>query len=194
MQNKDKEINFLKQEIEKLKKENTILKNESVKHKIIAESSFDWIYWLNTKNEIEYCSPACERITGISQDEFIGNKELFFKIIHPDDFDKYLNHVTHSHLNHTDSANGDIRYRIIGKSGEVKHLHHICIPIYNSDGAYLGRLSGNRDITEHVNNNDLLFHSRQRYKLLAETISDFIWEVDKNGIYTYVNPKVESIL
>lgn len=194
LKNKEHEINLLKQEIEKLKSENQALKNDSIKHKIIAENSFDWIYWLNTKNEIEYCSPACERITGISYDQFIGNKELFFKIIHPDDFEKYLSHVTNSHLNHTDSLNGDIRYRIVSKSGEVKHLHHICIPIYNDQGNYLGRLSGNRDITEHVNNNDLLFHSRQRYKLLAETISDFIWEVDKNGRYTYVNPKVESIL
>jgi two-component system cell cycle sensor histidine kinase/response regulator CckA len=34
----------------------------------------------------------------------------------------------------------------------------------------------------------------ERFRSLAEKTSDWIWEVDQNGLYTYSNPKVEDLL
>ncbi len=36
--------------------------------------------------------------------------------------------------------------------------------------------------------------SQQRFQGLVETLSDWIWEVDQNGAYTYVSPKVQDLL
>jgi len=36
--------------------------------------------------------------------------------------------------------------------------------------------------------------SEQRFRSLIETTSDWVWEVDKNGIYTYSSPKVKDVL
>jgi two-component system cell cycle sensor histidine kinase/response regulator CckA len=36
--------------------------------------------------------------------------------------------------------------------------------------------------------------SQQRYQGLVETLSDWIWEVDSNGVYTYASPKVKDLL
>ncbi len=36
--------------------------------------------------------------------------------------------------------------------------------------------------------------SEERYRDLIETTSDWIWEVDKNGVYTYASPKIRDIL
>ena len=36
--------------------------------------------------------------------------------------------------------------------------------------------------------------SEERYRLLVESSSDFIWEVDANGIYTYANQKIKDLL
>ena len=36
--------------------------------------------------------------------------------------------------------------------------------------------------------------SQQRFQGLVETLSDWIWEVDQNGTYTYVSPKVQDLL
>lgn len=41
---------------------------------------------------------------------------------------------------------------------------------------------------EKFNNNE------DRFRSLVETTSDWIWEVDQNGIYTYVSPKIKDIL
>jgi len=39
-----------------------------------------------------------------------------------------------------------------------------------------------------------LRESRKRFRSLVETTSDWIWEVDRNGVYTYASPKVEALL
>jgi len=39
-----------------------------------------------------------------------------------------------------------------------------------------------------------LQESEQRFRQVAETSGEFIWEVDINGLYTYANPVVEEIL
>ena len=36
--------------------------------------------------------------------------------------------------------------------------------------------------------------SEERYRTLTERTSDWIWEVDRNGIYTYASPKVKDLL
>ena len=36
--------------------------------------------------------------------------------------------------------------------------------------------------------------SQQRFQALVETVSDWIWEVDQNGVYTYVSPRVREAL
>jgi len=39
-----------------------------------------------------------------------------------------------------------------------------------------------------------LFESQERFKSLVENTSDWIWEVDANGVYTYASPKVKDLL
>jgi PAS domain S-box-containing protein len=41
---------------------------------------------------------------------------------------------------------------------------------------------------------EALQESEQRFKQIAESSGEFIWEVDVNGLYTYANPVVEEIL
>jgi PAS domain S-box-containing protein len=38
-----------------------------------------------------------------------------------------------------------------------------------------------------------LFESRQKYQDLVETISDFIWEMDRSGKYTYCSPQMRTL-
>jgi PAS domain S-box-containing protein len=41
---------------------------------------------------------------------------------------------------------------------------------------------------------EALRDSRKRYQDLVETLSDWVWEVDENTVYTYVSPKVRELL
>ncbi len=50
------------------------------------------------------------------------------------------------------------------------------------------------DITDQKEAEDALRESEERFRSLVETTSDFIWEVDAQGIYIYVSPRVSDIL
>jgi PAS domain S-box-containing protein len=50
------------------------------------------------------------------------------------------------------------------------------------------------DITERKRMEEALRQSEDRFRSLVETTSDWIWEVDRNGVYTYASPKVKELL
>ena len=51
-----------------------------------------------------------------------------------------------------------------------------------------------QDVTRLKEIENMLWDSRQRFLSLVETTSDWIWEVDKRGVYVFSNQKVEDIL
>lgn len=50
------------------------------------------------------------------------------------------------------------------------------------------------DIADRKNTEQKLRESEEKFRSLIETTSDWIWEVDNNGFYTYSNPQVKDIL
>jgi len=50
------------------------------------------------------------------------------------------------------------------------------------------------EIAKRVEIEEALAKSEYRFRALVETTSDSIWEIDENGRYTYVSPKVEHLL
>jgi len=59
---------------------------------------------------------------------------------------------------------------------------------------YHGRIWYFRDITDSKRAEEKLRNSEQRFRGLAETTSDWVWEVDAEGVYTYASPQVEALL
>ncbi|MBU4479579.1 MAG: MEDS domain-containing protein [Candidatus Omnitrophica bacterium] len=47
---------------------------------------------------------------------------------------------------------------------------------------------------EHKKTKETLQAAEKKFRELTETITDWIWEVDREGIYTYVSPKVKELL
>jgi diguanylate cyclase (GGDEF)-like protein/PAS domain S-box-containing protein len=50
------------------------------------------------------------------------------------------------------------------------------------------------EIAERARIVDALLSSQERFRKLVETISDWVWEIDENYIFTYSSPKVEEML
>jgi PAS domain S-box-containing protein len=51
-----------------------------------------------------------------------------------------------------------------------------------------------RDISARKRSDDRLRESEERFRSLVETTSDWIWEIDRQGVFTYCSPRVEDLL
>ena len=51
-----------------------------------------------------------------------------------------------------------------------------------------------RDISQRKRTEEALQASEERFRSLVESTSDWVWEVDQNGVYTYVSPQIRNLL
>jgi PAS domain S-box-containing protein/putative nucleotidyltransferase with HDIG domain len=80
------------------------------------------------------------------------------------------------------------------KNGSTVWLNTTVSFIRGTDGQPVEILGVLRDVTERRNTERALRKSEERLRHLIETTSDWVWEIDGKGIYTYVSPRIIQIL
>lgn len=182
--------NRVSERTSELLKVNAHLQQAESKYRTVADHTYGWEFWTDQEGNFLYCSPSCERITGYKVSEFLKNPGLLNKIIHPDD----LKHF-HCHKQKEDKrldGNMEINYRIVKPDGDIRWIGHVCQPIFDEKGNYIGNRGSNRDITERKKMEDLLKTSNQKYKLVSENITDGIF-ICRNGYFEYANKAMSHI-
>lgn len=66
--------------------------------------------------------------------------------------------------------------------------------VKDKDGKVSNFISAQHDITKRKRTEETLRESEQRFRSLVETTSDWVWEVNQKGMYTYASPKVKDLL
>ena len=176
-------------DITDLKLAEKALKESEEKYRTIADFTNDWEYWLDPNDNFIYCSPSCERITGYDAFEFIQNPKLLHQIIHPNDIKIFQKHIKELLIQNNDE---EIQFRIICFDGQERWIGHVCQPVYNEFGVYIGIRGSNRDITERKKTEERLKHSERRYKLISQNMTDGVF-ISKNGYIEYINPSMIRI-
>ena len=80
----------------------------------------------------------------------------------------------------------EIECRIVHIDGTVRYIAHLCKPVYDEEGNYLGLRGSNRDITDRKRMADQLLQSEERYRILVETSPDAIL-LHRDGVFLYAN-------
>jgi diguanylate cyclase (GGDEF)-like protein/PAS domain S-box-containing protein len=119
------------------------LKQSEEKYRILADYSPNWEHWLAPDRGYLYVSPACLEVSGYAPTDFYADAALIDKIIHPDDLAAWQ---VHNQCSPPDP--GPLTFRIHARDGSEHWIEHLCKPVIDETGAYLGRRGSNRDITE----------------------------------------------
>jgi diguanylate cyclase (GGDEF)-like protein/PAS domain S-box-containing protein len=127
----------------------------SDKFRAVADEAEDFIYLRTIQGEYEYVSPACEAMLGYTPDEFYARSNLMNDLVHPDDRERWLHHV--DHVNHAGAAE-TLDIRLLGKSGRLVWVSHVCSPVYDGEGNQIGVRATNVDITERKAFEDRIEH------------------------------------
>ncbi len=84
--------------------------------------------------------------------------------------------------------------QMVHKSGEVIDVDISISMLRDPDGMPTGSIGVVRDITERKQIEIALRESEKRFRQVVANAKEWIWEVDADGLYTYVGPMVEKIL
>lgn len=168
--------------------ENLLVSEE--KFRTVADHSFEWEYWESPGQQILFMSPACERITGHTVDEFINSPALINQIIHPDD-----SHIFQAHRHSAAQALlSDVTFRIVRPDGEVRWITHGCKAVYGAAGQYQGRRISNRDVTALKQASDALMTKSEELDNYFNSALDLFCIADDQGRFQKLNPAWQESL
>jgi len=132
--------------------------------------------------KIEYCNPVACSITGYSYNEMIGKNPRIFQ-------SGETNRAVYQDLWNTVLSGkvwqGEFRNR--RKSGEFYLESCTISPVKDSTGAISHYIGIKEDITERKRIQEEIEVNELRHRLVAGQSRTVIWEVDLNGLYTYVS-------
>ncbi len=89
---------------------------------------------------------------------------------------------------------GALEYEIVGDKGARLWLETSAVPLRDGKNEIISMLSITRNISERKKLEEKIKESEARFRNLTESTSDWVWELDKDGVFTYVSPKARDIL
>ncbi|MDB4444515.1 PAS domain S-box protein, partial [bacterium] len=144
------------------------LREAEQKYRTVADFTYDWEYWRTPDDRMLYVSPSCERITGYRPSDFMDRPELIESLILPEDLAAWY---AHSHNVKLGRVKGNCQYRIRAKDGTARWIDHICRPVYDRQGNYIGARASNRDITELKRTEQEASENREALARLDRTVT-----------------------
>ena len=144
------------------------LRTSETKYRIVADNTHDWEYWASPEGRFLYISPSCKRISGYAASEFEADLRLFPQIVHPDDVSWFGAHLRQDQAARAPCA---LEFRIIHRDGSTRWIGHVCQPVFDAQGHFLGHRGSNRDITDRKRAEEALLDSSHKLKLFAYSVA-----------------------
>ncbi|MCJ7546797.1 MAG: PAS domain S-box protein [Deltaproteobacteria bacterium] len=163
------------------------LRESEAKYRDLVENINDIIYATDEHGIITYVAPRIEAVGGYTTSELIGRP--FFDFVYEEDIPFMRNKFKQDLSGHAEPR----EYRAVTKAGDMRWVRVFSRPSFK-ERRVIGLRGVMTDITDRKRAEEQVRESQQRFQNLVETLSDWIWEVDQNGIYTYASPKVRDLL
>ena len=173
------------QDLTERKQVEQMLAESEQKYRTLAESSLEGI-GISKGHQIIFANKALLEMMGYeSLDEF--SRVPLLDIIAPES--KAMVQERVEKRARGESVNPRYQCKFIRKDGQTRDFEVSTAEIVL--GGEENVQSTFRDITEQKQAEEVLRESEERYRLLAENVSDVIWTMDINFRYTYLSPSAE---
>ena len=166
----------------------------------IIDNSPDGVVVINEEGAIIAWSRGEEEISGLGRDEVLGRAvwDVQFGRV-PDEqktpelYDRLRASIQEAlRTGQTPTAAWSREQAVKRPDGTHRVVQALVFPVKTARGYWLAAVS--RDVTERRRVEDALRESEARFRDLVEATGDFVWEVNPEGVYTYVSPRVRDLL
>lgn len=179
------------QDITDRKRSEEALKRAESKYRSIFEDALMGIFQTTPAGRIVAANPAFSRMLGYASPEDLMNSitDLATQLyVRPEDRLRFHGILSSGQL--VEELDTEFRK----KDGSVLSVRMNARAVKDARGDILRYEGSAADITARKEAEEALRMSEQRFRSLVETTSDWIWEVDQGGVYTYASPKIKDIL
>jgi len=167
-------------------------KEDNRRFRMMVDYSPGWEYWQDPKGELIVTSPACEKLTGYSREEFMRDGKLIRSIVYEEDRKIFSEHLEKAEENEYSGMEA-LKYRIRTRGGELRWIEHSCYPVYSADGEYLGRRISNTDMSDAIEMQKALYDQDRLIESLFQQGSLGIAVLNTEGSLKRVNKRFLDI-
>ncbi|MBI3978541.1 MAG: GAF domain-containing protein [Chloroflexi bacterium] len=171
-------------EIGERKRAETALRESEERFRLLAEHAQDIIYRyrLAPPRGFEYINPVVTQVVGYTPAEHYADPDLAFKLVHPDD-----RHLLQA-MARGQVVPHPVMLRWLRKDGQTIWTEQHNVPIYDEAGHLIAVEGIARDVTERKRLEE------DELAGILDSITDAFVALDREGRFTYVNPRAEQIL
>lgn len=165
----------------------TELAEAQEKYRILAEKSLAGVYIIQD-GRFTYANPEFLRIFGYSREELLEMGPM--ELTAPEDRPLVAENIRKR-------LAGELREIFYSSKALRKDGQTINVEVSGTVTTLKGRpviIGMLLDITQRHRDQQALRESEERFRAMVENTSDWVWEVDAGGRYTYCSPKVKSLL
>jgi PAS domain S-box-containing protein len=138
---------------------------------------------------------GCLAVTGYSPEDHIADPFLWYTMVYLDD---RILVTEEAEKRMRGESTKPFEHRIIHKDGSIRWVRNTIVPRRDPSGTLVGYdglvedISERKTVEQQVRGSES--HNRERYADLVDTIQEWVWEIDLNGIYTFTSYKVKELL
>ncbi len=165
------------------------LKESEEKHRFLTDNLKDVVFSISLTGKVEYCSPAIKEFGGYDPEEEVGNHIVKY-FARRADLLVALGKIKRAPITKKSSS---LEFLFQPKCGEPFWVEVSGKPLIIDDKVKKIQCVM-RDISQRRQIEDELRASETRFRDIAESSADWIWEVDQHGSYIYVSNSVEQLL
>jgi two-component system, cell cycle sensor histidine kinase and response regulator CckA len=168
------------------------MSDDRVERELFFRSSSDPCFVLDVDEGPRYTlsaiNPAYERLTGLRAADIVGRSPVEY--MPPD-----VRATVEQRLGHV-AATGEIAEYVeqLSFPAGARVWRTRLIPIRNDRGQVRRLLGFGRDLTDARRAEASLAASERRYRELLETLYGGVWQIDREGMTTFVNPRMAEML
>lgn len=156
-------------------------------YRVLVENSQTGIFIVQN-GLLVYVNPRISELMGYSREEVLGTPIMRYVV--PED----AAWLSQYEERRTAGKNVPTHYtaRGITKTGDIRRFEFRASVIQHGGAPAI--LLNAVDITDSARIEEALRKSENEFRNLVEKISDWVWQVDENTIYTYASPRVRDLL
>ncbi len=144
----------------------------------LVESVTDYIYTVRIEAGRPVATahgPACVMVTGYTPEEYAADPHLWYRMVYEEDQPAVTEQAAKVLSGETALP---LEHRLIHKDGSIRWVKNTPVPRHDDQGclvAYDGLIA---DITERKRAEEALQESENRYKVVSELTSDYVFKLD----------------